>query len=249
MKVDDCDLCRTGVLSLLSHELRNPLAALGNSLYVLKWSEPGGSKAQQAITTMERQIGRLSALVSDLTDAARINQGKVELRREPVDLCQVVRDSAKEDEGLFADGEIHVELRLGDEPLLICADQARLEQAFRKLLDNAARFTPPGGSVTVTAKRDPVTHRACIRVEDSGIGFDRSLLSHLFEPFSQGDTSLARTRGGLGLGLVLVKGLVELHGGSVRADSAGPGRGSTFTVEFPLLPPANGQPVPVPVAR
>ncbi len=248
MKVDDCDLCRTGVLSLLSHELRNPLAALGNSLYVLKWSQPGGDKAQRAITTMERQIGKLSALISELTDAARINQGKVELRREPVDVCQVIREAVKDDEGPFADGDIHVELHLGDEPLLIYADQARLAQAFRKLLDNAVRFTPPGGWVTVTGERNPVSHRACIRVEDSGIGFDRDLLAHLFEPFSQGDTSLARTRGGLGLGLVLVKGLVELHGGSVRADSAGPGRGSVFTVELPLLPTANGQPVHLPVA-
>jgi signal transduction histidine kinase len=249
MKADECDLCRTSVLSLLSHELRNPLAAIGNSLYVLKWAEPGGAKAQRAITTMERQIGRLSELVSDLTDAARINQGKVELRRAPIDVCELVRDSAKARTAQFADREISIDVRVADEPILIWADRARMEEAIGKLLDNAARFTEPGGNVAVWAERDPATHRARIHVQDSGIGFADSLRGRLFEPFTQGDRSLARSAGGLGLGLVVVKGLVELHGGEVRAQSEGPGRGSLFTIELPLLPTAHGQPVRLPATR
>jgi signal transduction histidine kinase len=224
MKADECDLCRNGVLALLSHELRNPLAAIGNSLYVLKWSEPGGAKAQRAITTMERQIGKLSALVSDLTDAARINQGKVELRRVPIEVRELVRASTTARTPLFAERRITVDVRIADEPILIWADRTRMEE------------------------RDMATHRARIHVQDSGIGLAESMRGRLFEPFAQGDRSLARTGGGLGLGLVVVKGLVELHGGEVRAQSDGPGRGSRFTIELPLLPAANERPEQLPGA-
>jgi signal transduction histidine kinase len=240
MKTNDCDLCRKDVLSLLSHELRNPLAALGNSLYVLKWSQPGGAKAERAITTMERQIGKLSTLISALTDAARINQGKVELRRAIVDLRDVVRASARDSDGMFAEHKLLLDLEVPEDPVLVWADAGRLEDALDNLLDNAARFTPPGGTVTVSVERDTTAPLARVRVRDSGIGLDGDLRARLFQPFSQGDTSLARTRGGLGLGLMLVKGLVELHGGSVQAESQGPGAGSVFTIELPAstkLPP------------
>lgn len=235
MKTDDCELCRKDLLSVLSHELRNPLAALANSLYVLKWSQPGGAKALRAINTMERQIGRLSALISNLSDAARINQGKVELRREVVDLTEVVRHSARAGEELFAERELELRLDLPEDQVFVWADPARLEEVFGNLLDNAARFTPSGGEVLLTLLANRQAGRAYVRVQDSGVGLDGRVRGRLFEPFAQADTSTSRSRGGLGLGLTLVKGLVELHGGAVRADSDGPGRGSVFTVELPLM--------------
>ncbi len=234
MKGNECEACRRGILAVLAHELRNPLAAVGNSLYVLKWSQPGGEKAERAMKVMERQIGRLSVLITSLTDAARINQGRVELRRILVDLADAVRVAAQEREEVFIGHEIQLLLRLPDQPVVVSADPLRLDEVVGNLLDNAVRFTPPGGRVTLGLERDEESGCARLRVEDTGAGLDASMREHLFEPFTQADTSLSRSHGGLGLGLALVKGLVELHGGSVKGESKGPGQGSVFTVELPL---------------
>jgi signal transduction histidine kinase len=234
MTSDDCERCRRGIVAVLAHELRNPLAALGNSLYVLKWSPPGGDKAQRAMRVIERQIGRLSVLITSLTDAAHIDQGRVELRRIVLDVGDTVRGAAQDREELFARHGLRLVLRVPDRPVPVLADPIRLEEVVGNLLDNAVRFTPAGGRVWLELEHDDRARRARIRVRDTGVGLDATMRRHLFEPFTQADTSLARTGGGLGLGLSLVKGLVELHGGSVTGDSEGLGRGSVFTVELPL---------------
>jgi signal transduction histidine kinase len=231
---DACHLCRRGMLSVLAHELRNPLSALGNSLYVLKWSQPGDPKAQRAMTVIERQIGHLSKLITSLTDAARINQGMVELRRIVLDLCATLRSCASQHEEHFSRHDIKLDLRVPDQPIFVSADPLRLDEILAKLLDNATRFTPAGGRVSLGVEADQGSRLARIRVQDSGAGLDEPTRARLFEPFTQADTSLARSHGGLGLGLAVVKGLVELHGGSVRGESDGPGMGSVFTVELPL---------------
>jgi signal transduction histidine kinase len=234
VKGNDCEGCRRGIVDVLSHELRNPLAALRNSLYVLTSSQPGSAKAQRAMAVMERQIGRVSLLITSLTDVARINQGKIELRRALVDLCEALRHAAEDCEHLFASREVRLCVELPNQPVWVWADAVRLEQIVGNLLDNAARFTPAGGRVTLAAECDGTARCARIRVRDSGVGLDAALRENLFEPFVQADTSLARSHGGLGLGLVVVKGLTELHSGRVWAESAGLGLGSLFTVELPL---------------
>jgi signal transduction histidine kinase len=229
-----CELCRHGALAALSHELRNPLAAMSNSLYVLQRSQPGQAQAERAISVIDRQIRHLVALLDGLTDAARLELGNVELRLARVDLGTVLRTTIASHAGLFDSSEVQITARIPERPVVLSADPTRIEQIVGHLLRNAARFTPPGGWVRLSLEADDSAQAAHIRVQDSGAGFDRVLRDRMFQPFVQADTSLARTRGGLGLGLAVVKGLVELHGGSVRAESDGPGRGSTFVVDLPM---------------
>lgn len=228
------ELCRHGTLAALSHELRNPLTALSNSLYVLQRSQPGEVQAQRAISVMERQIRRLVAILDALTEAARLEQGKVELRLAPVDLGAILRNAVEDHEAFFKGCEVQIFQQIPNETVCLSADPTLIVQMIGHLLQNAARFTPPGGSVILSLEAVKVAHVARIRVQDSGIGLDHAVREQLFQPFVQADTSLARTRGGLGLGLAVVRGLVELHGGSVKAESDGPGRGSTFVVDLPL---------------
>ena len=229
-----CELCRHGALAALSHELRNPLAAMSNSLYVLQRSQPGEAQAERAISVMERQIRHLVALLDSLTDTARLEQGNVELRLARIDLGTVLRTAITSHEGLFDNSEVQITAQIPAKPLMLSADPTRVEQIVGHLLRNAARFTPPGGWVRLSLEADDSAQVAHVRVQDSGAGFDGLLRDRLFHPFVQADTSLARTRSGLGLGLAVVKGLVELHGGSVRAESEGPGKGSTFVVDLPM---------------
>jgi signal transduction histidine kinase len=229
-----CELCRHGALAALSHELRNPLAALSNSLYVLQRSKPGEAQAQRAISVMDRQIRHLVALLDGLTDAARLEQGAVELHLAHVDLGTVLRTAIASHEALFKSSEVQITEWIPSKPVLLLADPVYIEQIVGHLLRNAARFTPPGGWVRLSLEADDSAQAAHIRVQDSGAGFDSVLRDRLFEPFVQADTSLSRTLGGLGLGLAIVKGLVELHRGSVRAESDGPGKGSTFVVDLPM---------------
>jgi two-component system CheB/CheR fusion protein len=241
MSASDCELCRRGILAVVAHELRTPLAALSNSLYVLKRSEPRSDKAQRAAAVMERQVARLSTLITSLTDAARLDHGKLELRRTTLDLCQALRSAARDHEDLFIGHDIELRLRIPEQPIFVSADLVRLDEILRNLLDNAVRFTPRGGRVLLALECDDGAGRARIRVQDTGVGLDSAMRQQLFQPFRQADTSHARRQGGLGLGLALVKGLVELHGGAVTGESDGPGLGSVFTVELPLSgpPPAS----------
>lgn len=223
---------RTHFLGLLSHELRNPLAPIGNALYVLDKVPPGSDKATRARGVISRQFGHLSRLVNDLLDATRVTTGKVHLERVPVELGKVVRQAVEDHRSLFHQGELALALRGDDAPIWVDADPVRLAQVVGNLLGNAAKFSNRGGRTEVTVAREDAT--ATIRVRDDGVGISPDLLKRLFEPFAQGDETLDRSRGGLGLGLALAKGLVELHGGTLDAYSAGPGRGAEFTVRMPL---------------
>jgi PAS domain S-box-containing protein len=219
-------------LGMLSHELRNPLAPIRNSIYVLKRAPPASAQAIRAQEVIERQVEHITKLVDDLLDVTRISHGKIELHRTPTDLALLVRTAGDDRVGLMQHRGVELVVDVPREPVWTSADPARLAQVVGNLLQNAAKFTAQGGRVTLALA--VAGGAAEISVRDTGIGMDPALLDHLFEPFVQADRSLARTEGGLGLGLALVKGIAELHGGSVRARSAGPGQGSEFVVRLPL---------------
>jgi PAS domain S-box-containing protein len=235
-------------LAVLSHELRNPLAPIVAGLHVMEHSEPGGPACRRARSVIERQVGHLVRIVDDLLDVTRVTRGKVHLRRSRVDLGALVSQAAEDNAAVFAERGVALQVTAPSPGALrVDADAARLSQVFGNLLQNAAKFTPGGGRVTVTAAEE--AGRAMVRVCDTGVGIPGDVLPRLFQPFTQAESSLARTSGGLGLGLALVKGFVELHGGTVRVASGGEGKGAEFTVELPLegvltavAPPLQGLP-------
>jgi PAS domain S-box-containing protein len=227
----DQDRRKGEFLSVLSHELRNPLAPIRNSIYLLERSAPGKEQATRAREIIRRQTEHLARLVDDLLDTTRISRGKIALQRTRVDLRDIVRKTTDDLRSVFSHAgvELHVETDAG--PAWISADVTRITQVLGNLLQNAVKFTPAGGSVTVmvAAKGDRV--ELCVR--DDGIGMEPGTVEHMFEPFAQAETTPASTKGGLGPVLPLVKGLVELHGGTVEARSGGIGRGSEFLVRLP----------------
>jgi PAS domain S-box-containing protein len=231
----EADERKNEFLAMLSHELRNPLTPIRNSLYVLERASPGGEQARHAHAVIARQVDHLTRLVDDLLDVTRITRGKIQLRREPLELGELVRRTVEDHRSLFTQGGLAIAWSPpAAEELWVDGDRTRLSQVVGNLLQNAAKFTPPGGTVEVWLQRDP-DRRAALRIKDSGAGIDPRVLPRLFEPFMQADTTLDRSRGGLGLGLALVKGLVEQHGGEAHAASEGPGKGAEFTVLLPLL--------------
>ena len=221
-------------LGLLSHELRNPLMPIRNSVYVLERVPPGSDQARRALTIIDRQVGHLARLVDDLLDVTRIGRGKIELQRTRVEFSLLVSRTVEDHRSVFAEREIALEMCPAVEPLFISGDVTRLAQLVGNLLQNAAKFTGRGGRATVLVSKDEARQQAVVRVCDTGAGIPKEILPHLFEPFMQADHTLARSRGGLGLGLAMVKGLVELHGGEVRAHSEGVDKGAEFTVRLPL---------------
>ena len=231
-------------IAMLSHELRNPLAPIRHGLYLLDRAPPGSERAARAREIIYRQTGHLTRLVDDLLDVTRISRGKIELQRARVDAREVVRRACDDYRALFHERKLELRVETFD-PVWIEADETRMAQVVGNLLHNAAKFSREGGIVTVSVGASD--GQAQIRVNDDGIGISPELLPHLFEPFVQADGGLARTKGGLGLGLALVKGLAELHGGTARAHSEGAGRGAEFVVTLPsAAPPA--QPARVPAA-
>jgi PAS domain S-box-containing protein len=222
-------------LAILSHELRNPLAPIRNSLYILDRAAPGGEQAKRAKSVIDRQAAHLTRLVDDLLDLTRIARGKVELKRETLELGELVHGAMEDLRSLFEAAGVGLELRATDTPLPVVGDRDRLGQVVGNLLQNAVKFTDRGGRAVISVERTSDDH-ALVRVSDTGLGIGRQTLIQLFEPFMQGDRTLERSRGGLGLGLALVKGLVELHGGTVAARSDGPGKGAEFVVRLPLAP-------------
>ncbi|WP_242333629.1 MULTISPECIES: ATP-binding protein [Anaeromyxobacter] len=239
-------------LGVLSHELRNPLAPIRNALSLLARVDPCGDEAARARAILDRQVVHLTRIVDDLLDVTRITRGKILLRRSRVELGDLVRRTVEDHRTLFASREIAVEVSLPEGPAWLDADATRVAQVIGNLLQNAAKFTDRGGHVEVTLERDTGARAGILlRVRDDGAGIDVEMLDRVFEPFTQADDSLHRSRGGLGLGLSLVKGLVELHGGSVEARSGGAGRGAELVVRLPLAPPDGGSPrhePPAPVA-
>ena len=231
----EADRRKDEFLAVLSHELRNPLAPVRNALWLLDQAVPGGAQAARAKEIINRQVAHLSRIVDDLLDVTRITRGKIHLQKARIDLLELVRRTMDDHRTLFSAREVALTARLAHLPIWIDADPTRVSQALGNLLQNAAKFTNSGGHVEVAVDRD-AQGMALVEVRDDGVGIERAILGRLFEPFIQADESLHRTRGGLGLGLSLVKGLVELHGGSVEARSDGPGGGAEFVLRLPLAP-------------
>jgi signal transduction histidine kinase len=221
-------------LGMLSHELRNPLAPIRNSIYLLERAV-SGEQARKAQAVIRRQAEHLTRLVDDLLDVTRIARGKIELQRSRLDLAVLVRRAGEDHAAILGERGIELTVDVPREPMWADGDPTRLAQVVGNLLSNAAKFTARGGHVTLAL--EAVRGAAEIHVRDTGVGMEPELLTQAFDPFVQGDRTLARTKGGLGLGLSLVKGVTELHGGSVRAASAGPGQGAEFVVRLPLADP------------
>ncbi len=247
------ELNKDQFLAMLSHELRNPLTPIKHSLYVLDRVSPASEQAKQAHGIIGRQIGHMARLIDDLLDVTRIARGKIQLQREPLDLVDLVLRTVEDHRSAFVANGIELEVAVGDEAAQVLGDRTRLAQALGNLLSNAAKFTPSHGRTRITLERDAQAAQAIVRVRDTGAGVAANVLPHLFEPFVQGDGGLARTRGGLGLGLALVKGLVEMHGGTVAARSDGPDAGTEFTIRLPLqggpvavVPPCTRRPAHAP---
>jgi PAS domain S-box-containing protein len=229
----EADRRKDEFLAMLAHELRNPLSAIGSAVALLRAKGPADPDLVWGHDVIDRQTAHLTRLIDDLLDVSRITRGKVQLRRQPLDLRDVI-GRAVEGVRPFIDSKRHeLTLALPDSPLPADADPARLEQVVGNLLANATKYTDEEGRITLSAGREG--GEAVIRVRDSGVGIPADQLPHIFGLFAQVDTSLDRSQGGLGIGLTLVRSLVELHGGSVAAASDGPGQGSEFTVRLPLL--------------
>ena len=230
----EADRRKNEFLAMLSHELRNPLAPIRNSLYILDRAAPGSDQARRAQMVIDRQVAHLSHLVDDLLDLTRISRNKIRLDLRLLELNDLVRRVVEDHRLLFEKSEIQVEVKLDPERVSVNADGTRLAQVIGNLLQNAAKFTGHGGRATVFVSVDLPKRQAVIRVSDTGAGIPSELIGRLFQPFMQADTTLDRSKGGLGLGLALVKGLVELHGGDVCVHSDGLGKGAEFVVSLPL---------------
>jgi two-component system CheB/CheR fusion protein len=230
----EVDRNKNQFLAVLSHELRNPLAPITNSLYILDHAPAGSEQARRAQTVIGRQVGQLARLVDDLLDVTRISSNKLTLRRTRLDLNQLVRQTLADHRTQFAKNEVRVEHFPVAQPVFVDGDENRLAQLVGNLLQNAAKFTGPGGRMRVSVATDSASSRAVVRVADTGIGMSPAMLARLFQPFAQADATLDRSKGGLGLGLALAKGLIELHGGTITANSAGVGCGAEFIVRLPL---------------
>ncbi|HSK77184.1 MAG TPA: ATP-binding protein [Thermoanaerobaculia bacterium] len=225
-------------LAMLAHELRNPLSPILNALEILRLRGEDPAARERALTLARRQARHMARLVDDLLDVSRITRGKIELRKERVELGALVAHAVESSRSLLEIRGHELAVSLPDEPVWMEADPARLEQVLANLLNNSAKYTDPGGKVWVHVER-PGISEAVIRVKDTGAGIPRDMLGKVFDLFSQVDRSLDRSQGGLGIGLTLVRSLVSLHGGSVRAVSEGPGLGSELVVRLPVLPAAS----------
>jgi PAS domain S-box-containing protein len=229
----EADRRKDEFLATLAHELRNPLAPIRNSLQILKMPHVDAATVQQVKDLMERQVHALVRLVDDLLDVARVMRGKIELRKEPVELATVIAHAAETVHSLIELQGQHLDVCVSPESLLVDADPVRLAQVVSNLLTNSAKYTEANGHIWVTARREG--DEAVLRVRDDGIGIAPDVLPHVFELFVQADHSSTKAHGGLGIGLTLAKNLTQLHDGSIEADSPGVGRGSQFTVRLPLV--------------
>lgn len=231
--LESVDRRKNEFLAMLSHELRNPLAPIRNSIYILCRADPNSGHALRAKQVIERQIQHVTRLVDDLLDVTRIVRGKIELRLERVNLTELVKRSAEDESTVFESLDVGLATNVPERPVWVVVDPIRIAQMVGNLLKNAAKFTPAKGRVALCL--NVVDEFAEIRVSDTGAGIEPELLHEIFEPFIQGKQSLARTGGGLGLGLALVKGIVELHHGTVDVKSGEVGKGSTFIVRLPRV--------------
>ncbi|MBI2877390.1 MAG: PAS domain-containing protein [Candidatus Tectomicrobia bacterium] len=221
-------------LAMLAHELRNPLGAMSNAVEAIRLHQVNALTYREAQAVLERQVQQMAWLLDDLLDVSRIAHGKIALRKEPVDLARAVAHAVETMRPRVEARGHELEASLPADPLRLEADSTRLEQILINLLGNAAKYTEPGGRIWLSAEREGA--RAVLRIRDTGVGIPPELLPHVFDLFVQEDRSPDRAQGGLGIGLTLVKSLVEMHGGTVEAHSEGPGKGSEFIVRLPALP-------------
>jgi PAS domain S-box-containing protein len=238
-KLVEDDRRKDEFLAMLAHELRNPLAPLVNAIRILETTGSGDAAGRAALGIADRQLRQLTRLVDDLLEVARITRGRIELRRQPMVVDSAVREAVTATALALEARSLHLVLDLaaGTEPIV--ADAARLRQVVENLLANAIKYTEPGGTIRVSSRQEGGVASVC--VADDGIGIDAEALTRIFDLFVQIDDGIDRTHGGLGIGLALVKRLVELHGGSVVAASAGRGRGASFTVRLPCAVPQEGE--------
>lgn len=229
----EADRRKDEFLAVLSHELRNPLAPIRTGIEILKIAYDSPS-ARTIVPVLDRQVEHMTRLLDDLLDVSRITRGKVELIRERVDLSEVIRVALETSSPLIESMNHELILKLPDDPIMLDADPVRLSQVFSNLLNNAAKYMKSGGHIEVGARVEE--DNVLVSIKDEGVGMSSDSLATIFDMFSQVGTSLARSQGGLGIGLSLVQGLVALHGGSVEAHSAGLGQGSEFLVRLPIAP-------------
>ena len=220
-------------LAMLAHELRNPIGAIGNAVRVLETTDPQDGAAISAHQVIARQVAHISHLIDDLLDVERVVSGRIRLNRQPLDLAEAVRRAVATFTG---DARIDRPIEMSTEPVWIEGDAVRLHQVLTNIVTNAVKYTPPGGRIRVTLRS--AGGDAVLTVEDTGFGIAPTLLPFIFDMYVQADRTLNRAQGGLGIGLTLVRRLVELHGGTIVASSEGEGRGSTFTVRLSQIPSA-----------
>ncbi|WP_254511465.1 PAS domain-containing hybrid sensor histidine kinase/response regulator [Anatilimnocola floriformis] len=234
----DADRKKDDFLALLAHELRNPLAPIRNGLQVLRLAEHDPQTVAEARDMMDRQLSHMVRLIDDLLDISRITRNKMELRRARVSLAEIVGVAVEAAGSAIQSSGLQLTVKLPPQAISLDADLTRLAQVFSNLLTNSAKYTPAGGKIWLTAER--VANEVVVSVRDTGIGIPVNALPTIFDMFSQVDRSMERSKGGLGIGLALVKGLVEMHGGSVAAESV-EGSGSTFTVRLPICSQAHAE--------
>ncbi len=227
----EADQRKNEFLATLAHELRNPLAPLRSGLQVLRLTDDRETQ-NQTLQMMQRQLAQMVRLIDDLMDISRISRNNLELRKAPIALTAVIENAVETARPLIDARGHSLTLRLPDEPVILDADLTRLAQVFWNLLINSAKYTDPGGQIELSAERNGT--EVVVAVKDNGIGIPAKALPGLFSLFSQVEDALDRSEGGLGIGLALVKGLVEMHGGEVHGQSAGLGKGSEFVVRLPL---------------
>jgi signal transduction histidine kinase/CheY-like chemotaxis protein len=229
-------------LAMLGHELRNPMASVSTALEVLqRLGSEDPRRADRMRGIVQRQMRHMARLVDDLLDVSRIERGKLPLRLERLDLARLVREVAEAERSRIAKAGLVFEVEAADRPLWVEGDPTRLTQVVYNLLSNAAKFTEPGGTIRLRAFAETLSGKAAVSVRDTGVGIDPWELERIFEPFAQADSAVERAAGGLGLGLPIVKGLVEAHGGEVAAASEGRGRGTETTFRLPLAPAPAGE--------
>jgi CheY-like chemotaxis protein len=244
-------------LAMLAHELRNPLAPISNALDVMRLSDDLSPATARMCEIMEGQVDHMVRLVDDLLDVSRITRGKIELRKESVDLAAIVASAVEASRPLIEAAGHRLTVSIPPEPMTLEADAVRLAQVIANLLNNAAKYTEEAGQIWLTVRRED--GQAVVSVRDTGVGIPSEMLPHVFEAFTQADRSLSRAQGGLGIGLTLARSLVQMHGGTIEAHSSGRGMGSEFIVRLPLAQdaphvplskaPAESAPARVPVRR
>jgi signal transduction histidine kinase/PAS domain-containing protein len=229
----EADRRKDEFLATLAHELRNPLAPIRNGLHIMRMS-PHSNKLGELRDMMDRQVTHLVRLIDDLLDVSRVRQGKIDLRKQRITLQSAVEAATEASRPLIEDSKHLLVLDLPEQALWLDADLTRVAQIIGNLLNNAAKYTPEGGLITVTAYSE--NGYAVLSVSDTGVGIPTEMLPKVFDLFTQVDRNLERSQGGLGIGLALVRQLLDIHGGTIEAHSAGAGQGSTFTVRLPLAP-------------